>query len=224
MKVYIAPHPTWLGPYQLAEYLLFWKDPHEDKAVRKLGSWLAGGYERGSWLSRCLSWIHSGKKRKVEIRIDPYDTWNADSTMALIILPLLKSLRDNKQGAGFVDAEDVPYALQHTSHQSYDNQECLPFYLEDDRESPTFDRYEWLLNEIIWAFEQLQPDCDWEDQYWKTHPQLDLADYPEDEGKVAVPVRWKVKGEVDWEGRQRHQARIDNGLRLFGKYFQTLWD
>ena len=28
----------------------------------------------------------------------------------------------------------------------------------------------------------------------------------------------------DWDARQKVQERIDNGLRLFGKYYQTLWD
>jgi hypothetical protein len=74
---------------------------------------------------------------------------------------------------------------------------------------------------MIWTFEQLC-DEDWEQQYWITNPELDLGEYPEDEGKKIIPVRWKVKGKCDWEGRRKHEERIDNGLRLFGKYYQTL--
>jgi hypothetical protein len=28
----------------------------------------------------------------------------------------------------------------------------------------------------------------------------------------------------DWEGRKAYEARIQNGFRLFGKYYQNLWD
>jgi hypothetical protein len=82
-------------------------------------------------------------------------------------------------------------------------------------------RYGWVLDEMIWTFEQLC-DEDWEQQYWITNPEFDLSEYPEDEGKKIIPVRWKVKGKCDWEGRSKHEERIDNGLRLFGKYYQTL--
>jgi hypothetical protein len=29
---------------------------------------------------------------------------------------------------------------------------------------------------------------------------------------------------IDHEGRKVHRARIDNGMRLFGKYYGALWD
>jgi hypothetical protein len=29
---------------------------------------------------------------------------------------------------------------------------------------------------------------------------------------------------VDRVGLKKHEQRIDNGLRLFGKYFRSLWD
>jgi hypothetical protein len=79
------------------------------------------------------------------------------------------------------------------------------------------------MGEMIWAFEQLN-DENWENQYWITHPELDFTKHPEDEGKTAIPVRWKVEGAADWEGMEKHRARIQNGLRLFGVYFQNLWD
>ena len=28
----------------------------------------------------------------------------------------------------------------------------------------------------------------------------------------------------DWEGRKAYQERISNGFRLFGKYYENLWD
>lgn len=40
----------------------------------------------------------SKKERKVEVRIDPWDIWNADNSLAMIIHPLLIKLKEDKQG------------------------------------------------------------------------------------------------------------------------------
>ncbi len=42
MKIYIGPYRNWFGPYQLAQKLLFWKDKDSD-AVFKLGCFLTHG-------------------------------------------------------------------------------------------------------------------------------------------------------------------------------------
>ena len=36
--------------------------------------------------------------RKVDIKIESFDTWNLDSTLALIILPALIQLKETKHG------------------------------------------------------------------------------------------------------------------------------
>jgi hypothetical protein len=233
MKVNIGPYPNWIGPYQIVDKIFFWheKYPQNELAKRwdyvlhdKLSKWLAS-----TWVSDFCEWYHNKfKQRKIEVKIDYYDHWSMDSTLTPIILPLLKQLKEHKQGSGYIDLEDVPIELRYTSTEEYDAQSTLEFYFDPELNKQNIEcnvhtRYEWVLDEMIWAFEQLIDD-NWEDQYWITKPELDFNDYPEDEGKTSIPVRWKVKGECDWEGRQRHQERIDNGLRLFGKYFQTLWD
>ena len=49
-----------------------------------------------------------GRKNKAEtIVIHDYDTWNIDVTLAHIIVPMLKQLKEKKHGAPFVDNEDV---------------------------------------------------------------------------------------------------------------------
>lgn len=232
MKVNIGPYTNWVGPYQIADMIFFWveKYPFDDKLENrwdyrlhdKFGTWLAS-----TWVMDLCTWVNKFKKRKVKVKIDYYDHWSCDATLSPIILPLLKSLKEHKQGSGFIDLEDVPPEMRAHNTEDYDGQQTFEFYTdENDTQKIKCDvhtRYEWALNEMIWAFEQLNDDT-WEDQYWITHPEIDFDKYPEDEGKTVIPVRWKVKGECDWEGRKKHQERIDNGLRLFGKYFQTLWD
>jgi hypothetical protein len=77
---------------------------------------------------------------------------------------------------------------------------------------------------MIWTFSQLQPDCDWEDQYWLIKPEIDLSPHAEDIGQETTPVRWKVEGKLDKVGIEKHADRIQNGLRLFGRYYRGLWD
>lgn len=151
------------------------------------------------------------------IRIDPWDTWSMDVTLAKIIVPMLHQLKATKHGS---PGELVEF--QQTSNCG--RQRCFAFYAEDDELAWAEGHKHWgeILDHMIWSFEQLL--CDWEAQYWIQHPEIDFTDYPEDEGKELTPVRWKVEGKCDWAGMAKHQERINEGLKLFGIYYQGLWD
>ena len=73
---------------------------------------------------------------------------------------------------------------------------------------------EWnaILDEMIWAFEQKCRD-DWESEYYK---------FEEGAGD-GFPGGYKLVWENP-EGRKKHQERMTNGFRLFGKYYENLWD
>ena len=157
-------------------------------------------------------------ERRINIRIDNYDTWAMDHTLAMIILPMLKQLKATKHGS----PGDMPEFSQVSYHSS---QYCFDFYAEGDDAAwdAGHKRYEEILDKIIWSFEQILDDH-WGDQYWSEKPEFDFDDYPEDEGKEVTPVRWKKEGKCDYEGLTKHQQRINEGLELFGKYYQSLWD
>lgn len=201
MKVYLGPYRKWIGPYQLADKIPFIKE----ETSEKIGDWL-----NKTWVAKACDWVESKKKRKVSVRIDKYDTWSMDNTLALIIVPMLKQLKETKQGAPYSDLEDVP------EHMRYED-------TEDSNTQWIQHRWDWILNEMIWTFEQILDD-EWQDRYTIEEGELDFDDYPEDEGKEFRPVRWKKQYVIDYEGLRAHQDRITNGLRLFGKYFQALWD
>lgn len=84
-------------------------------------------------------------ERKVSVKIDPWDTWSMDNTLALIIVPMLKQLKADTHGAPTVDLEDVPEALR------------------GDTESLFFERWDWCLDVMIYAFEVSSSDADWEE-------------------------------------------------------------
>jgi hypothetical protein len=66
------------------------------------------------------------------------------------------------------------------------------------------------MDEMIWAFEQKCKD-DWEDAYYGPH-------IPNDEGGLG-DFEW-----IDRDGLTAHQKRMSNGFRLFGEYYENLWD
>ena len=132
------------------------------------------------------------------IKIDRWDTWSLDITLADIILPCLIQLKEQQHGAPNVDVEDVPESLQPTE------------FPEGDVDNTYFQRWEWVLDEMIFAF--ASKNQDWELEYYG-----DII-FDEDGGIRGGYFEW-----TDDEGRKAHQERISNGFRLFGKYYEGLW-
>jgi len=203
MKVKIGPYVKWWGPYQLAELIPFISEDTQDK----IGSWLSR-----TWVDDVCEWLNSKTKRKVEVRIDKYDTWNMDRTLAYIILPMLKQIKETKHGSNFVDDEDLPEHMRHGDPEGYDN---WVHY-----------KWEWVLNEMIWAFEQ-ELDDEWEDQFVHGEPDVEwiiVSGKEEDDSAMYEMKQKNPNYWVDREGIKQYNDRINNGFRLFGKYYRGLWD
>jgi hypothetical protein len=144
MKVYIGPYKKWWGPYQIAE-LLKYIGVGKDRCY-EIGNWLST-----TWVNEACVWIDSKRKRTIKVKVHPYDTWNADSTLAHIIVPLLKEFRSNITGVPTaINQEDVPVELR-TDLRDQNN--IVP--LEHSSK-----QWEWILDEIIWAFENMD-ESDW---------------------------------------------------------------
>lgn len=159
---------------------------------------------------------HPDKERKIEIRVDGYDVWSADHTLAMIIAPVLKKLQEAKHGAPFVDDEDVP--------------ENLRDYIPKDTYGETgphhFEKWEWVLAEMIWAFEQHTQE--WEDQFYSGESDyqfLESTDIDHPDGPITTMVHGPNHTRTcDYEGMNAWSERMKNGRMLFAKYFSALWD
>jgi hypothetical protein len=119
---------------------------------------------------------------------------------------MLIQLQKTKHGSPHVDDEDVPESIRSTS---------APLKKNDwDTDDNWFKRWDWVMDEMIWTFEQLS---NWDnDSKFFDHTEVD-----KNEKDVLKQVS-KIK--CDQEGLVAHNARIANGLRLFGKYYRGLWD
>jgi hypothetical protein len=108
------------------------------------------------------------RERKVKIQIDPWDTWNADCTMAAINAQILKQFRKSEclGHPSNLDPEDYPAELDEINGWLY------------------------IIDEMIYAF-----DC-----YEYMFDYTDMNEY------------------------QAIKARFDTGLKLYCKYYTSLWD
>ena len=232
MKVKIGEYPSWIGPYQIAKALCFWAKPVKDECGMKskpdfvydFGTWLANDkHGNDSWLTKVCKWVESKNKRQVYVKIDKFDTWSMDHTLALIVVPMLKQLKATKHGSPNIDDEDVPDNLKSTN--------AVPKENEWDTDSNHFGRWDWVLDEMIFAFECKTTD-NWDEQFW-TGTTGDFKSVPTGETffnpiteKEEATYTMEMTGdrECDWDARSVMQSRISNGFRLFGKYYEALWD
>jgi len=213
MRVKIGKYLHWWGPHQLVDAVFFWHEKYPEDALAnrwdyrlsdKMGDWLAS-----TWVADACSWIYSKRTRTIKIQIDHWDTWSLDYTLSLVAVPMLKQLKAVKHGAPLVDDEDVPPKLRSTTKSAQRAKKNTW-----DTDGNHFKRWDWVMDEMIWAHEQIIDDDG--DSKFYDHT---LADNPNDD--LNTQIR-KIK--VDRKGLKAYHERIDNGLRLFGKYYRALWD
>ena len=204
MKINIGPYKYWFGPYQLCALLKYVgvSESSCDNIAEKISA-------------RPFEWFDKKfKKRKISIQIDDYDTWSADHTLSLIIHPLLVKLKNKKDGAPHVDNEDVPENIRSTNAKPKEN--------EWDTDEFHFDRWDYVLDEMIFAFEK-SIDNSWEEEFYSGKSDPEWKCINEDETDPEKRLYEDDTFKIDHDGMKRIQNRIQNGHRLFGKYYSHLW-
>jgi hypothetical protein len=210
MKIKMGKYPHWIQCQIHTRYMnkkydwMNWPDEQskfEDR-LEKLEDFIQGIYN--ATLNKLVR-----KEQKVSIKIDSWDTWGMDHTLSYIIVPMLKQLKATKQGAPIVDQEDVPEELQATE------EDVDKMKNDGSTDENFFKRWDWVLDEMIWAFEQ-KNDPDSESQFF-----TDIPDASLDDGSFDTKM---ASFTVDRVGLAAHNKRMQNGFVLFGKYFTSLWD
>lgn len=178
MKFIYKARGNWYGPYSLARTLNPWKSG--DKAEAFIDKW-GDRFARNRYLERLFDWIESKRKDTVKVNLDKWDHFDAYTVIAAMALPLLKAMQSDRRGSPMIDYGDVPESVTKDMNE----------------DEAIHARWEYVLGEMVWAMEQVQPNYDWEEQYY------DIDD--------------------SYELREVHQKRMTNGFHLFGKYFTNLW-
>lgn len=152
--------------------------------------------------------IQDRRKRKIKVRVDYWDVWGADHTLAVIILPTLRRLKTDKHGSPFVNIEDVPEHLRPTDLAGPNN---------GYTDNTIHERWNWVLDEMIWAFEQIVD----EDHESKFYDHSAAHKYEKENPNDLMGRLDLIK--VDRESLDAHYKRITRGTTLFGKYYRALW-
>lgn len=238
MKIYIGKYRYhWISPYTMLDYMFFWTDwskssrnksvvlaLDEERKYVEHPEWVEKWSDRLVPLSKAIQWALDLVHPKINyVKIDYWDTWSMDHTLSPIILPMLKQLKEKKHGAPNVDDEDVPEELRSTSAPAKEN--------EWDTDENWFKRWDWAMDEMIFAF-NCKVDDSWEEAF--RSGDIDTVWIPVDKDGNEVPKGehkfYQMKDgpkntyKCDYEGMKVVEDRIQNGFRLFGKYYQALWD
>ena len=187
------------------EGLSYDNQTREDYVLEAIEDAVQSVYNVFNWL-----W-YDRRTQKVRVRIDTWDTWSMDHTLAHIVLPMLAQLKATKHGAPSVDNADVPKELRMSK------KDRIQFAKDGSTDDKFFKRWDWVLDEMIWAFNQKCRD-NWDDDYYE-YREMGPEESKDPDSLFGIKLVWE-----DPEGRMAHQERMTNGFKLFGKYYENLWD
>lgn len=163
--------------------------------------------------------------RKVEVNIEPHDTWSLDRSLAYIILPALLQLKETRHG--------IPSEFALVGGEDYVDQESFDFYKDthDEAFAESAKLWDEIVDKMIWAFKEIVTE-DYEEKYKHGEPSFDFvkddSSWTDPKTGIKYPVHTIVnKNKEYWfdtAGCRIHQDRIQEGLLLFGKYYLALWD
>ena len=91
MKVYIGKYISYFSVDDLLCWLKYLKV--SESVIDKISEYLNTTFLKGFF-----EWINSKRNRTEYVKIDKYDTWNMFKTLAIIIHPMLKQLKETTHG------------------------------------------------------------------------------------------------------------------------------
>lgn len=150
-------------------------------------------------------------RRDISVEIEPHDTWNVDTTLALVILPTLRLFRNTTQSAHHVETADVAYADDEAVRNSIDYMTDVNEISVAQRQQMDTDEYfnmvtrRWwaVLDTMIFAFDRIVRRYELEEEFYESSS----SNADEKQAKY-----------------EEEQKKTKFGLMLFAKYYDALWD
>jgi len=199
MKVYMGPYKTWYGSYQLVDKLFFWIDrkgifADDDPRYNR---W---DYRLSEWLGDKLSdtWVNDVclwfNEKRTRKVRIHIDEYDTWSMDHTLSMIIHPMLEQLK-----AEKHGAPHVDDEDVPEEL-RSTAAPELTEEQKnyghsDDNFFKRWDWVLDEMIFA--HASQFNDWEDEYYDRK---------------------------DFDGMRVIQDRIQNGYRLFGKYYQALWD
>lgn len=224
MRVNIGPYPN--NHWSTSRLEIRWYQWRYNKfylSVDEHDGWdraFEGFCSAWQWvLNHTVNPLVRNRERRIEVRIDPHDTWSMDTTLGHIILPMLRQLKATKHGSPWVEDEDAPPFKKRKKRKSADEHDDI------------HERWNWVLDEMIWAFEQVIAADDGMSNYYVPYgPDEELErGYFENAATgekkyLLTEEETRKMGRYDRDLHKAYQDRVNRGLAFFGKYYQNLWD
>ncbi|MCX6783322.1 MAG: hypothetical protein NTZ20_05060 [Candidatus Levybacteria bacterium] len=139
--------------------------------------------------------IDPRKKRKISVKLDNYDVWDVAETLSEIIVPLLKKLKQIKNGIPNVHDADLPDDIR--TKYPIESSEYFNVDYDDVHMEKITARWEYVIDAMIFAFDSYKTN--WESQFYLNGLLYDKQGYDDYENKIL------------------------NGRILFTKYYDNLW-
>ena len=234
MRVRIGKYVHWFTVTRAEDKYLEWRfnkpawdiDNRDHTKLDKIVLKLLDGWQ--NVLHYTVNQIQKRRERKVRVHLDPWDAWDANTTLSYIILPLLEKLKEEKYGAPFVDTKDVPKELRDKKLTKKQKE-------RGEVGDKHFERWDYVLDAMIYSFREVSEHNPGEEEFFTgesdtvfTAVDADGNEVDEDTYDGFMLYRMD-KGpndtrQVDWEGLDKYKERVDYGLRMFGKYYLALWN
>lgn len=137
-----------------------------------------------------------GEEFKNDIVIENHDLWSLDITLANIIHPALVEFRKSTESYPYLPPSEIPEEFGDDA-QSY---------------------WQWILEEMIWSFEQISSDGKAEEQFYSDEKPENAEGWTRIEHLNDKGHFW-----CNEKGMAEYHERINRGTNLFGKYYSNLW-
>ena len=125
--------------------------------------------------------------------------------------------------------------LSHEVKNMIAEREQLPRFDGNAEQSTEMRTWRGTIEKMLWSFEQLRDDCPdspfskWHDkQFWslleKGIKPMEITKEPNEDGLHAVKFNGEKTPQEIWDAEDKYREKIQEGIDLFAKYFQHLWD
>ncbi len=137
-------------------------------------------------------------KRKISVRIDEYDTWNMDHTLAHIIVPMLVQLKKTKHGTPN-EMFSEEYSIILGMNDYWVEQKNGPLHKKIVQlEKEAIKKWNDTISKMIKSFKELRSGYKGEEKFYGKRP--------------------------DRDGYAEYHRKLQEGLTLFGEHYRSLWD
>lgn len=199
MKVYMGPYKKWYGPYQIADMIFFW--------VERKGIFADDDPRHERWDYKAAEWLGD---KLADSWVCNFCNWVHSKRPRKVRIHIDEYDTWSMDHTLSMIIHPMLVQLKETKHGApcVDDEDvpeelrstAAPELTEEQKnygasDDNFFKRWDWVMDEMIFA--HASQFNDWEDEYY------DRKDY---------------------DGMRVIQERIQNGYRLFGKYYQGLWD